>query len=115
MKQCSKCKERRDKKEHFTVRSISKKTGKPLYVSWCNDCRAKHARTTTKNIPCIHCGKPHNPSFKACRKCLPSTVKKKKRKPRVKYVKLKTPINPKWLVRGLIHNTSRASIFGQDA
>jgi hypothetical protein len=40
-KTCGKCREKLNVK-HFTKRGKSKKTGKPIYSSYCNLCREKN-------------------------------------------------------------------------
>ncbi len=72
MRKCTKCLEDKTDK-HYSSRGVSKKTGKPLYNSWCKECS----------------------SSDQCRR--------NKRKPKkLKYFPLKKPINKKYLTRGLI-------------
>ncbi len=75
MKKCSKCKE--DKAErYFSKRHKSKVTGKQLYNSWCKKC------SSLEEV---------------------ERVKRKRKQPvQRKYIPPKNPINPKYLVRGLV-------------
>ena len=109
-KLCSKCKRVKNKKRYFAPKKArSKKTGEIMYSSWCKKCKAEHNLKKSDNIPCMYCGKPHNPSFVACRSCVPA--KERKKHP----YKHKTPIDPKWLVRGNISHYNKACPISQEA